>query len=229
MDEPSRGRVLRLRAITEHVVCWNAAGKEFAMSKTSLKAMTVVSIFGLALGPEVMACAHGSTSPIRAEARARECPLAQLRGVGATVSDIGGGVAVAFSAPASEVDQLRENVQSMASMTDKHGDAFAACPCAAPMVHGATLMQGGVRIVPTDPYLIADRDAPQMPRANAKVVDTPTGATLVLTTREPGLQMNELAGAYQEDNIFQLRKAVHQDVAYLYAGCLGQGALPPAQ
>jgi hypothetical protein len=55
--------------------------------------------------------------------------MAQLRDIQAFVSDMNDGVAITFTAPYAEVDQLRQNVRAMADAQDMMGNAFAACPC----------------------------------------------------------------------------------------------------
>ena len=57
------------------------------------------------------------------------CPMAQLRDIQAFVSEMNDGVAITFTAPYAEVDQLRQNVRAMADANDMMGNAFAACPC----------------------------------------------------------------------------------------------------
>jgi hypothetical protein len=133
-------------------------------------------IGSFALAGALVACAHneptGATapqgySPISALRSATSCPLAQLKGVHATVGDIRKGVAITFTAPASEVDRLRENVRAMAEANDKQGDAFAYCPCgaAAPALGAAEM---------------------QRPKAEASVEEIPNGAVLRLTAKHGG-------------------------------------------
>lgn len=108
------------------------------------------------------------------------CPLAQLQGVHATVSNIDHGVAITFTGPKSEVDQLRDNVHAMADANDRHGNAFAECPCG--QLGAAT----GVT------------EAMPRPAADAKVKDIDTGAILKLTAKSDE-QVDALRGAVRED------------------------------
>jgi len=130
-----------------------------------------------ALAGALVACAHhepaGATAPqgyspiASLRGGAGTCPLAKLQGVHATLSDIHRGIAITFTAPASEVDKLRENVNAMVDANDKQGDAFAACPCGAAVPSlGATEMQ---RV-----------------KADASVEEIPNGAVLRLTAKHSG-------------------------------------------
>ena len=65
------------------------------------------------------ACAHNEPTATVAKAYSptsgmvgAACPLAQLGGVHATVADIDHGVAIAFTAPKREVDELRGDTAS---------------------------------------------------------------------------------------------------------------------
>jgi len=140
--------------------------------------MRVAGLIGsFALTGALVACAHHETtgatapqgySPVSAmRAAAASCPLAKLQGVHATLSDTRKGVAITFTAPASDVDKLRDNVHAMADANDKQGNAFASCPCGAPVpALGAAEMQHV--------------------KADASVEEIPTGAVLRLTAKHAG-------------------------------------------
>jgi hypothetical protein len=139
--------------------------------------MRIAGLIGsLALTGALVSCAHHETtgatapqgySPISALRGAGACPLEKLEDVHATISEIRKGVAVTFTAPANEVDRLRENVHAMADANDKQGDAFASCPCGAPTpALGAAEMQ---RV-----------------KADASVDEIPSDAVLKLTAKHPG-------------------------------------------
>jgi hypothetical protein len=177
---------------------------------------TAGSILGIVLAAALGACAHhnaqnaGAQNPSQggttAQGTAATCPLAQLHGINATVTDIHEGVAVTFTGPKDQLDQLRDNVKAMGDANDKQGDAFAACPCgverggaaeaqgAKPYQTGQTSMQGVTRMVPAD----------------SKVDEIPTGAVLKLTAKNKG-------------DVGKLRQDVRRDVQALRAGCLMQG------
>jgi hypothetical protein len=147
--------------------------------------------------------------------------MTQLRGIHATVADIQNGVAITFTGPEGELDQLRQAVRTMAASNDQQGDAFAVCPCSEnnattgqaeampresgssrggsnPSAGGAgqTAMQG------SSPYIGS------MPLSRAKVDEIPTGAILRLT-----------ASDVMQTNL--LRTTVRQDMRALKQGCMG--------
>ena len=115
------------------------------------------------------------------------CPLAQLQNVHATVSDIDHGVAITFTGPKSERDQLRDNVHAMADANDKHGSAFAACPC------GRTNPATGVM------------ESMPGPAADATVKDIMTGAILKLTAKNDS-EVQTLRSTTR-DNVIALDKS----------------------
>lgn len=112
---------------------------------------------------------------------AAACPLAQLQNVHASVSDIDHGVAITFTGPKSERDQLRDNVHSMADANDKQGNAFAACPC------GQSSTATGVT-----------EAMPTMPAADSSVKEIETGAILKLTAKNDS-QVDALRAAARDD------------------------------
>ena len=108
------------------------------------------------------------------------CPLAQLQNVHATVSDIDHGVAITFTGPRNERDQLRDNVHAMADANDKQGNAFAACPC------GQTNPNTGVT------------EAMPGAAADSNVKDISTGAILKLTAKNDS-EVDALRSATREN------------------------------
>ncbi|HEY1696023.1 MAG TPA: hypothetical protein VGG39_27840 [Polyangiaceae bacterium] len=121
---------------------------------------TSACIAGFAIVALLGACSHQNTQTARygqnegAQATAASsnrlasnveaCPMAQLRDIQAFVSDMNDGVAITFTAPYAEVDQLRQNVRAMADAQDMMGNAFAACPC------GQGLGTGVAEAMPSD-------------------------------------------------------------------------------
>lgn len=196
---------------------------------------TAGSILGILLAGALGACAHhnaqnaGAQAPNQAQpqmASAGTCPLAQLPGVHATVADIGDGVAITFTAPQSELDQLRQNVHAMADSNDKQGDPFAACPC------GQAGAGGSAEPMPSDQsgsgtygaygssnsgqmnqgaQMNQGTTMAQIPAADAKVDEIPTGAVLELQSKD-------------KTQISALRMNVRQNVHALKQGCLSQSA-----
>ena len=148
----------------------------------------VGSIVAVALGVAVGACAHQpapAAGPSSAEAQARSCPMAQLTDVHVAVRNIHDGIAVAFTAPAAEVEQLRANVRGMADANDRYGDAFAGCPCG---VNPTSL--GAAERMPTGHGTAGGpsetNGTPDLgpPRATASVVDLVNGAELQLSAQD---------------------------------------------
>lgn len=149
--------------------------------------MRIAGLIGsVVLTGALVGCAHhnqpGATAPqgYAPTTPAAVCPLAQLQGVHATVSNIEHGVAITFTAPKSELDQLRDNVHAMADANDKEGNAFAACPCG----------QSGTATGVTE--------AMPRPAADSSVKDTDTGAILKLTAKNDD-QVQALRSAVRED------------------------------
>ncbi len=152
--------------------------------------MRIAALIGsVVLTGALVGCAHhnqpGATAP-QANANpsagiAAGCPLAQLQKVHASVSDIDHGVAITFTGPKSERDQLRDNVHSMADANDKQGNAFAACPC------GQSSTATGVT-----------EAMPTMPAADSSVKEIDTGAILKLTAKNDS-QVDALRAAARDD------------------------------
>jgi hypothetical protein len=133
--------------------------------------------------------------------------MARLLGVHATVADIRDGVAITFTGPAGELEQLRANVHAMAEANDKKKDAFAACPCAQRAALGSAekmpAEKGAATALPsTRPVALL---------ATAKVDETATGAILKLTAKDKA-------------DVAALRNTVREDVHTLRKSCLNQGA-----
>jgi hypothetical protein len=157
--------------------------------------MRIAALIGsVVLTGALAACAQhnqpGATAPqgyAPSAGIAAGCPLAQLKNVHATVSDIDHGAAIIFTAPKSDRDQLRDNVHAMADANDKQGSAFAACPC------GQTNAATGVT------------EAMPGPAADASVKDITTGAILKLTAKSDG-DVDSLRSAVR-DNVKALDKS----------------------
>jgi hypothetical protein len=172
-----------------------------------------------ALAAAVGACAHRNVQGPAAEnagaAQPAGCPLAQLQGVHATVADIRDGVAITFTGPQGELDQLRDNVHAMADANDKQGDAFAACPCGV-----SERAMGTAESMPGDHATTpgggpsetgARKSTAQKPLAEAKVDEIATGAVLKLKAKD-----STEAGA--------LRAATRENVRAMRKNCLGRAA-----
>lgn len=164
---------------------------------------------GIVLAAALGACAHHNTAQGGAQAPeegqasapgATGCPLAQLQGIHAAVTDTAEGVAITFVAPKGEVDALRDNVHAMADANDKRGDAFAACACAAP--RGAL---GAAESMPEQGAAAQPGHATaEKPLADSKVQETPTGAVLKLSAKDR-TQVGALRSAARE-TVRELRK-----------------------
>jgi hypothetical protein len=160
------------------------------------------SMIALALGAALAACSHEEpqqTGQMSAQAptASAACPISQLRGVRASVTDIKDGVAITFTAPEDQLDALRKGVHAMADSNDNKGDAFAVCPCASTNLYGATETMPGSNM----PYA--------QPRADSKVEDIPTGVVLKLSAKDKGQAM-------------ALRTAALHKVESFKSACLGQ-------
>jgi hypothetical protein len=162
---------------------------------------------GAVLAAALGACARPSAqAPVaqagKATTAAVGCPLAQLPGIHATVTDIRDGVAITFTGPTGEVDQLRANVHAMKDASDKQKDAFAACPCAQRAVLGAAERM---------PEKAAGEKVSGTPHATfaaiAKVDETTTGAILKLTAKDKA-------------DVHALRTAVREDMRELHKSCV---------
>jgi hypothetical protein len=110
--------------------------------------------------------------------------------------DISDGVAVTFTGPQSEVDQLREEVRDMADANNNEGNPFAGCPCA------GNHARGSAQAMPKGSNAENDRKnggrsdgspgsaSMQSPSGNllahAKVEEISTGAVLELSAKDKG-------------------------------------------
>jgi hypothetical protein len=156
--------------------------------------MRIVGLIGsVVITAALVGCAEhnkpGATAPIGyapSAGMAAACPLAQLQNLHATVTDIDHGVAITFTGPKSERNQLRDNVHAMADANDKQGNAFAACPC------GQANKTTGVT------------EAMPGPAADASVKDISTGAILKLTAKNDS-EVDALRSATR-DNVSALDK-----------------------
>lgn len=133
------------------------------------------------------------------------CPLAQLTGVKAVVTDIDKGSAITFTAPKSEIDQLRDNVHAMADANDKQGDAFASCPCASGGRMGNAEQQGGNQGTLGSTNVQAPNYSAV--KADSSVEEIPTGAILKLKAQKKG-------------DVQTLRSEVRSNVDSLNRSCL---------
>jgi hypothetical protein len=124
------------------------------------------------------------------------------------VADIRDGVAITFTGPQGELEQLRDNVQAMADANDKKGDAFAACPCGV-----SERAMGAAESMPADhgSAETGGRQTSVKPLADAKVDDIPTGAVLRLKAKDA----TEAAA---------LRSATRENLRAMRKNCLGRGA-----
>jgi acylphosphatase len=139
-------------------------------------------ILGIVLVLAVGACVHTfepSTASIGRSTRvAPTCPLAQLHNLDGSVTNTPDGVAITFTGPHDDLDQIRSNVRAMQAANNRMGDAFRACPCGRAPSAGAAEAQGGrTAMQPTPRRPIA---------AVATVQEIPTGAVLRLTAKNRG-------------------------------------------
>jgi hypothetical protein len=153
---------------------------------------TAGPLLGIVLVAALGACVHTYTRsvvPIGVSARAREiaptCPLAQLHNLDGSVTNTPDGVAITFTGPHDDLDQIRDNVHAMEDANRRRGDAFAACPCGRAPSAGAAEAQGAnperggrTSMQPTRPS--------RPIAADASVREIPTGAVLRLTARNRG-------------------------------------------
>lgn len=142
--------------------------------------LTTAALVGCGHHNQPGATAPQGYAPTTGVAAAQACPLANLEHVHATVSEIDHGVAITFTSPKHERDQLRDNIHAMQDANDKQGNAFAVCPCA--QMGGAT----GVT------------EAMPRPAADASVSDIDTGAILKLTAKDDK-QVDALRSMVRED------------------------------
>jgi hypothetical protein len=175
---------------------------------------TAGSILALALAAGIGACSHqksaqnASAQLAQTQANSNSsCPIAQLPGVRASVADTRNGVAITFTAPQDEIDQLRRGVRAMADAADKQGNAFAACPCAFAETGAAETMPDGPNAQsqwnPT-----TSTPSLTMIRAKSKVENISSGAVLKLS-------------ASDKSQVPALRDEVHNEVLSLRSnGCL---------
>ncbi len=152
---------------------------------------TVGCVVAVALAAAVGACSHNNQSAGAESAQAQayqtaSCPVSQLPGVHATVADTQDGVAVTFTGPQNELDQLRQGVKTMASTNEKQGSPFAMCPCAFNQTGSAEQMPGGPSAQGNTWGGGAGNTAmqPSAIPADSKVEQIPTGAVLMLTPKD---------------------------------------------
>lgn len=176
---------------------------------------TAGPILAIALAAALGACAqHNAQSAVApnpgrgvtAQGAAGTCPLAQLHNLSATVEDTPDGVAITFTGPRDDRDQIRENVHAMEDANKKQGDAFASCPCGQAQSAGAAEAQGaqpgGLTSVQAAPRAAV--------AADAAVDNISTGAVLKLTAKNKG-------------EIGALRDQAREDVQALRTECLKEG------
>lgn len=180
--------------------------KELAMTSRILAfiALTLVACgnqraSGQANAPTAAATTDG---PPAAVATAPGCPLA-VPGTVENVVDTEGGVAITFTAPAGQVDDVRARVRQMAQQ-----GMMAACPChgmmgdaGAPMAMGRGM--GGPRM---GPGMMERQGMRGLPPADARVEDVSGGARLTLTAKNPA-------------DVDALRAHVRMHFDHMKAGC----------
>jgi hypothetical protein len=148
-------------------------------------------VLGIVLAAALGACAESNAPGAVAQnaagaAGARTCSLAQLHNLSGTVVDTPQGVAITFTGPHDDLDQIRENVHAMADANDKQGDAFASCPCGRAPTAGAAEAQGA------NPYQDQGGRTSMQPTprtavaADASVDNIATGAVLKLKAKDKG-------------------------------------------
>ena len=174
---------------------------------------TAGSIVAIALAAALAACGskNAQNAPpqtAQAQGTTSGCPMAQLQGVHASVADTNDGVAITFTAPQNELDQLRSNVNAMVDANDKQGDAFAACPCGS-NEYGAAENQGTSSGQTWSQSGQTSMQSAEVP-AKAKESDIPTGAVLTLNAKD-------------KNQVQALRDDVRQDIhAMQHGGCLSR-------
>lgn len=139
-----------------------------------------------------------AAQPAQAGGYGATCPMAQLRGVHASVTDIDNGAAVTFTGNANDESAIRSEVKKMVGDNDKSGNAFASCACATKEAgEGRASMQpqGAVPL-------------PEVIRADAIKKTVTNGAKLELTAKHRG-------------DVTALRDQVRRDVQALESYCLG--------
>jgi hypothetical protein len=158
-----------------------------AQAATEVPMNTAGPILGIVLVAALGACVHTVTRvPVGTSARiAPTCPLAQLHNLDGSVTNTPEGVAITFTGPHDDLNQIRNNVRAMEDANRRRRDPFAACPCGRAPSAGAAEAQGANR----------ERGGrasmqPPLPRgpiaADASVKEIPTGAVLTLTARNRG-------------------------------------------
>lgn len=171
--------------------------------------MRIAALIGsVVLTGALAACAHHPSTSASAPqgysptGAAASCPLAQLRNVNATVTDIDKGSAITFTAPKSQVKQLRDNIHAMADAQDKMGDAFAYCPCSeiGGVAAGAAEAQG-------QSMGQTSGQAINKVAASSSVEEIPTGAILKLVAKN-------------DHDVQTLRSQIRNDVDALNRSCL---------
>jgi hypothetical protein len=161
-----------------------------AQAATEVAMKNAGPILGIVLVAALGACVHYTrVVPVGTSARGPAivptCPLAQLHNLDGSVTNTPDGVAITFTGPHDDLDQIRSNVRAMQDANNRRGDAFAACPCGRAPSAGAAEAQGVNRerggrtsMQPTPPRI------PVL--ADATVQEIPTGAVLRLTARNKG-------------------------------------------
>jgi len=140
-------------------------------------------LLGIVLVAALGACVHTygpSSASIGRSTRAiaPTCPLAQLHNLDGSVTNTPDGVAITFTGPHDDLDQIRSNVRAMVDANSRRGNPFAACPCGRAPSAGAAEAQGGRTSM---------QPRPNRPiAADASVSEIPTGAVLRLTARNKG-------------------------------------------
>jgi hypothetical protein len=168
---------------------------------------TAGAVLCLLLGGALAACMHDNTQAMyapspgqtafSAPASGVTCSLAKLPAVDVTAADTHEGIAISFSGSPSQAYDLREDVRALAAANDKYENAFAACTC-----ESSDHAVG-----------VTEKMARELPRADAKTKDTPTGAVLELTATHPS-------------QVEPLREAIRARMRELNENCLNNGGRP---
>jgi hypothetical protein len=154
-------------------------------SKEKLAMNSIHASLGAAAVALMLAACGGTHAPIKATSAEQaqapapagaHCPA--IKHAQAIVGDTKTGVAIAFSAPAAEIDQLRTRVHALAEH-ENAGPGAAACPC--PSERGVTMEQAGLE----RRGATMAQPEPPMPASTASVQDFMGGAQLILTPKDP--------------------------------------------
>ncbi len=166
--------------------------------------LSVLGVSLAALAAVTGACANSSKQQAKttppANSAVANCPLAQIPGVRAIVRDVPGGVELVVAGPDGQIDKIRENVHAMATTNNNMGDPFAPCSC-------ALTPEGATEAMPSSGASSQLQAARLIPLSNAAVDQTPNGAVLRLTAKDPA-QADPLRVRTREE-LTALRKCLY--------------------